>query len=166
MQRNGIGRFWRTPFTLSMVSMLKFLLKLPSHVETQALPQRRVTCVSWTWSCRYIRLCYLCIASPNSWHSFAKWLVIPTSSMAPFVYLILYLTTVLQEPSPPYTTDEHNQNSGKTMILDKLLKSMKAMGSRVLIFSQMSRILDILEVYCLFRQYSECILWSKSALID
>jgi len=40
------------------------------------------------------------------------------------------------------------------IILDKLLKSMKAKGSRVLIFSQMSRVLDILEDYCLFRQYS------------
>ncbi|KAF7776570.1 hypothetical protein Agabi119p4_4963 [Agaricus bisporus var. burnettii] len=42
------------------------------------------------------------------------------------------------------------------MILDKLLASMKAKGSRVLIFSQMSRILDILEDYCLFRQYKYC----------
>jgi hypothetical protein len=37
------------------------------------------------------------------------------------------------------------------VILDKLLKSMKAKGSRVLIFSQMSRVLDILEDYCQFR---------------
>lgn len=42
------------------------------------------------------------------------------------------------------------------VILDKLLASMKEKGSRVLIFTQMSRILDILEDYCLFRQYSEC----------
>ena len=41
------------------------------------------------------------------------------------------------------------------VILDKLLKNMKAKGSRVLIFSQMSRMLDILEDYCLFRGYSE-----------
>lgn len=39
------------------------------------------------------------------------------------------------------------------LILDKLLKSMKAKGSRVLIFSQMSRVLDILEDYCMFRDY-------------
>ena len=59
------------------------------------------------------------------------------------------------EPGPPYTTDEHIiENSGKMVILDKLLKNMKAKGSRVLIFSQMSRMLDILEDYCLFRQYS------------
>jgi SWI/SNF-related matrix-associated actin-dependent regulator of chromatin subfamily A member 5 len=40
------------------------------------------------------------------------------------------------------------------VVLDKLLRSMKAKGSRVLIFSQMSRVLDILEDYCLFRQFS------------
>jgi hypothetical protein len=40
------------------------------------------------------------------------------------------------------------------IILDKLLKTMKAKGSRVLIFSQMSRMLDIMEDYCLFRGYS------------
>ncbi|EIN12993.1 SNF2 family DNA-dependent ATPase [Punctularia strigosozonata HHB-11173 SS5] len=61
------------------------------------------------------------------------------------------------EPGPPYTTDEHLiENCGKMVILDKLLKSMKEKGSRVLIFSQMSRMLDILEDYCLFRQYKYC----------
>ncbi|EMD32673.1 hypothetical protein CERSUDRAFT_118698 [Gelatoporia subvermispora B] len=61
------------------------------------------------------------------------------------------------EPGPPYTTDEHLvENSGKMVILDKLLQSMKAKGSRVLIFSQMSRMLDILEDYCLFRGYKYC----------
>jgi len=40
------------------------------------------------------------------------------------------------------------------VILDKLLANMKEKGSRVLIFSQMSRVLDILEDYCLFRKYS------------
>ncbi|KAG5652539.1 hypothetical protein H0H81_004649 [Sphagnurus paluster] len=61
------------------------------------------------------------------------------------------------EPGPPYTTDEHIiDNCGKMIILDKLLKAMKAKGSRVLIFSQMSRVLDILEDYCLFRQYKYC----------
>ncbi|KAJ5217146.1 ISWI chromatin-remodeling complex ATPase ISW2 [Penicillium chermesinum] len=61
------------------------------------------------------------------------------------------------EPGPPYTTDEHLiYNSGKMSILDKLLKRMKANGSRVLIFSQMSRVLDILEDYCVFRDYNYC----------
>lgn len=61
------------------------------------------------------------------------------------------------EPGPPYTTDEHLvYNSGKMVVLDKLLKKMKEQGSRVLIFSQMSRLLDILEDYCYFRGFKYC----------
>ncbi|ORY68776.1 SWI/SNF family of DNA-dependent ATPase [Pseudomassariella vexata] len=61
------------------------------------------------------------------------------------------------EPGPPYTTDEHLvYNSGKMALLDKLLGRMKKQGSRVLIFSQMSRLLDILEDYCVFREYKYC----------
>lgn len=61
------------------------------------------------------------------------------------------------EPGPPYTTDEHLIfNSGKMIILDKLLKRLKEKGSRVLIFSQMSRLLDILEDYCYFRDFEYC----------
>lgn len=61
------------------------------------------------------------------------------------------------EPGPPYTTDEHLiYNSGKMVILDKLLARFKRQGSRVLIFSQMSRVLDILEDYCVFRGHNYC----------
>ncbi|GMM50652.1 hypothetical protein DASB73_016100 [Starmerella bacillaris] len=61
------------------------------------------------------------------------------------------------EPGPPFTTDEHIvQNSGKMIFLDKLLQRVKAQGSRVLIFSQMSRMLDILEDYCSLRDYEYC----------
>ena len=61
------------------------------------------------------------------------------------------------EPGPPYTTDEHLVfNSGKMLVLDKLLKRLQKQGSRVLIFSQMSRLLDILEDYCVFREYKYC----------
>ncbi|KAF2973522.1 hypothetical protein GQX73_g196 [Xylaria multiplex] len=61
------------------------------------------------------------------------------------------------EPGPPYTTDEHLVfNSGKMALLDRLLKKMQQQGSRVLIFSQMSRLLDILEDYCVFREYKYC----------
>ncbi|VDL84867.1 unnamed protein product, partial [Nippostrongylus brasiliensis] len=53
------------------------------------------------------------------------------------------------EPGPPYTTDQHIvDNSGKMVVLDKLLKKLKQQGSRVLIFSQFSRVLDLLEDYC------------------
>lgn len=73
------------------------------------------------------------------------------------VVVIVECAYSLQEPGPPFTTDEHLiDNAGKMVILDKLLKSMKAKGSRVLIFSQMSRVLDILEDYCQFRGHREC----------
>ncbi|KAI5160609.1 SWI/SNF-related matrix-associated actin-dependent regulator of chromatin subfamily A member 5 [Nematocida ausubeli] len=61
------------------------------------------------------------------------------------------------EPGPPYTTGEHIiDNSGKMLILDKLLVHLKQKGSRVLIFSQMTRMLDILEDYCNLRQHEYC----------
>ncbi|MCJ1250726.1 hypothetical protein MMC30_007954 [Trapelia coarctata] len=61
------------------------------------------------------------------------------------------------EPGPPYTTDEHLvYNAGKMIMLDKILIRMKKQGSRVLIFSQMSRVLDILEDYCVFREHKYC----------
>jgi len=61
------------------------------------------------------------------------------------------------EPGPPFFTDEHLvENSGKMVLLDKLLKKLKEKGSRVLIFSQMTRLLDILEDYLLFRRYKYC----------
>lgn len=61
------------------------------------------------------------------------------------------------EPGPPYTTEKHLvDNCGKMVILDKLLPRLKEQGSRVLIFSQMTRMLDILEDYCLWRAYNYC----------
>ncbi|XP_076843705.1 LOW QUALITY PROTEIN: putative global transcription activator SNF2L1 [Brachyhypopomus gauderio] len=61
------------------------------------------------------------------------------------------------EPGPPYTTDTHLvTNSGKLLALHKLLPKVKEQGSRVLIFSQMTRVLDILEDYCMWRGYEYC----------
>lgn len=61
------------------------------------------------------------------------------------------------EPGPPYTTEEHIvTNAGKMVMLDRLLTRLKKAGSRVLIFSQMSRLLDILEDYCVFRDFKYC----------
>ncbi|GMI27813.1 hypothetical protein TeGR_g3429 [Tetraparma gracilis] len=51
------------------------------------------------------------------------------------------------EPGPPYCDGPHLwENAGKMSLLHKLLVKLKAAGSRVLIFSQMTRVLDILEV--------------------
>ncbi|KAF3783945.1 putative chromatin-remodeling complex ATPase chain [Nymphaea thermarum] len=61
------------------------------------------------------------------------------------------------EPGPPYTTGEHLiTNAGKMVLLDKLLPKLKERDSRVLIFSQMTRLLDILEDYLMFRGYLYC----------
>ncbi|PIO72732.1 protein, SNF2 family [Teladorsagia circumcincta] len=71
------------------------------------------------------------------------------------------------EPGPPYTTDQHLvDNSGKMVVLDKLLAKLKQQGSRVLIFSQFSRILDLLEDYCWWRQYQYCRLDGNTAHVD
>jgi SWI/SNF-related matrix-associated actin-dependent regulator of chromatin subfamily A member 5 len=47
-------------------------------------------------------------------------------------------------------------NCGKMVLLDKLLGKMKPRGHRVLIFSQMTRMLDILEDYLLSKGYLYC----------
>ncbi|KAL3096922.1 hypothetical protein niasHS_002638 [Heterodera schachtii] len=61
------------------------------------------------------------------------------------------------EPGPPYTTDKHLvENCGKMILLDKLLSRLKEQGSRVLIFSSMARMLDVLEDYCWWRSYHYC----------
>jgi SWI/SNF-related matrix-associated actin-dependent regulator of chromatin subfamily A member 5 len=61
------------------------------------------------------------------------------------------------EPGPPYTTGDHLvTNAGKMVLLDKLLPKLKDRDSRVLIFSQMTRLLDILEDYLMYRGYQYC----------
>jgi hypothetical protein len=42
------------------------------------------------------------------------------------------------------------------VLLDRLLPKLQSRQSRVLIFSQMTRLLDILEDYCLYKQYKYC----------
>ncbi len=52
----------------------------------------------------------------------------------------------------PLSGDHLVENSGKMVLLDKLLVRLQERGSRVLVFSQMTRMLDILEDYCLYKQ--------------
>lgn len=68
---------------------------------------------------------------------------------------------------PPYTTDMHLvANCGKMTLLDKLLPRLKEQGSRVLLFSQMMRMLDIFEDYALWRGYKYCRLDGSTAHED
>ena len=61
------------------------------------------------------------------------------------------------EPGPPYTNGPHTiENSGKMCLLDKLLPKLQGQGSRVLIFSQMTRVLDLLEDYFWMKEYNYC----------
>jgi len=68
-----------------------------------------------------------------------------------------YLFDGIEDMSLPPEQCEHLvTNSGKLFVLDKLLKKLKEQGSRVLIFCQMTRMLDILEDYLLYRAYEYC----------
>jgi SWI/SNF-related matrix-associated actin-dependent regulator of chromatin subfamily A member 5 len=61
------------------------------------------------------------------------------------------------EPGPPYIDGPHLwEATGKMLLLEKLLIRLKKDGSRVLIFSQMTRLLDILEDYMRLKQYQYC----------
>ncbi|XP_067686166.1 lymphocyte-specific helicase-like [Haliotis asinina] len=48
------------------------------------------------------------------------------------------------------------KNSGKMLMLDRLLPELKKRGHKVLIFSQMTKMLNILESYCEIRNYKYC----------
>lgn len=72
-----------------------------------------------------------------------------------------------QEPGPPFVEGEHLVlNSGKMRVLDQLLKDSKAEDCKVLVFSQMSRMLDILEDLCVHRQYAHCRIDGQTAAAD
>lgn len=48
------------------------------------------------------------------------------------------------------------ENCGKLTMVDKLLKKLKERGNRVLMFTQMTRVLDILEDFMVMRGYQYC----------
>jgi len=61
------------------------------------------------------------------------------------------------EPGPPYTTDSHLvTNCGKMVLLDKLLLRLFEQGHRVLIFSQMTSTMNIIEDYLVWKSYKYC----------
>nr|XP_033799252.1 lymphoid-specific helicase isoform X3 [Geotrypetes seraphini] len=67
-------------------------------------------------------------------------------------YLIEYpLDSATQE----FKVDEELvKSSGKFLVLDRMLPELKKRGHKVLIFSQMTRMLDILLDYCYLREYN------------
>ncbi|KAJ8022075.1 Lymphoid-specific helicase [Holothuria leucospilota] len=69
-------------------------------------------------------------------------------------YLLSYpLDPVTQQ----YRIDEELiTSSGKLMVLERLLPALKKNGHKVLVFSQMTSLLDILHDYCVYRNYNFC----------
>ncbi|XP_065842595.1 SWI/SNF-related matrix-associated actin-dependent regulator of chromatin subfamily A member 5-like [Oscarella lobularis] len=71
------------------------------------------------------------------------------------------------ERGPPYKSGPHLvSNSGKMVILDRLLTKLKKQGSRVLLFSQLTRVLDILEDYMIWKDYRYCRLDGNTSHTD
>jgi superfamily II DNA or RNA helicase len=71
------------------------------------------------------------------------------------------------EPGPPFEDGPHLVEScGKLLVLDKLLQRLKQRGSRVLLFSQMTRLLDLLEDYLVWRQYEYCRIDGNTDTVD
>ena len=64
-----------------------------------------------------------------------------------------YLFDGVEDRSLDPMGDHLIKSSSKLQFLDRLLPKLKAQGSRVLIFSQMTRMLDILEDYCVMREW-------------
>jgi len=67
-----------------------------------------------------------------------------------------YLFEGVEEEGLPQLGAHLINVSGKMIILDKLLAKLKKENHQVLIFSQMTSMLDILEDYCNFRGYKYC----------
>jgi SWI/SNF-related matrix-associated actin-dependent regulator of chromatin subfamily A member 5 len=71
------------------------------------------------------------------------------------------------EPGPPYFDGPHLwENCGKLFLMQKLLPKLKASGSRVLIFCQMTRLLDILEDFCRLQNYQYCRIDGNTDSVD
>jgi len=61
------------------------------------------------------------------------------------------------EKGPPYIEGDHLiDNSMKLRIMDVLLKRIFNQGDKVLIFSQMTTLLNIIDDYCRYRGYKYC----------
>ncbi len=60
------------------------------------------------------------------------------------------------DPNPQSTDESIVEASGKMKVLDMLLRKLQAAGHRVVIFSQFTRVLDILTDYMLHRDFRFC----------
>lgn len=67
-----------------------------------------------------------------------------------------YLFPGVEDRTLPPLGEHLVSNCGKMVLLDKLLKRLKERGHRVLLFTQMTRILDIMEDYMVMRHFKYC----------
>lgn len=67
-----------------------------------------------------------------------------------------YLFDGIEDRTLPPLGEHLVENCGKMVLLDKLLLRLKERGHRVLVFTQMTRILDILEDYMHMRGFQYC----------
>ena len=66
-----------------------------------------------------------------------------------------YLFEGIEDPTMPALGEHLISNSGKMIILDKILQRLHS-GHKVLIFSQFTSMLDIMEDYLQYRNWSYC----------
>ncbi|KAG7359848.1 SNF2-related protein [Nitzschia inconspicua] len=67
-----------------------------------------------------------------------------------------YLFPGVEDRTLPPLGEHLVENCGKMVLLDKLLKRLQENGHRVLLFTQMTRILDIMEDYMVMRRFKYC----------
>lgn len=67
-----------------------------------------------------------------------------------------YLFPGTEDRSLPPLGEHLVENCGKMVVLDKLLKRLHERGHRVLLFTQMTRVLDIMEDYLVMRRFPYC----------
>lgn len=67
-----------------------------------------------------------------------------------------YLFPGVEDRTLPPLGEHLVENCGKMVLLDKLLRRLHERGHRVLLFTQMTRILDIMEDYLVMRRFKYC----------
>jgi SWI/SNF-related matrix-associated actin-dependent regulator of chromatin subfamily A member 5 len=77
-----------------------------------------------------------------------------------------FLFKGVEDEKAPDPLEHLIATSGKMKMLDKLLGRLRPAGSHVLIFSQMTSMLDILDDYCVSKNYPYCRLDGSTSLDD
>jgi len=88
---------------------------------------------------------------------------LPTEEKPSLLNMLMFLRKVCNHPylfggqedkDLPALGDHLINSSGKMIILDKLFAKLFKEKHKVLIFTQMTRVLDTLEDYCVFKKYN------------